>query len=69
MTIDSAVFVARALLLGASLDELEIGTEVYFDAIKGMLNQHNKNVQIIYVASTVPRILPRGLHQGVLFPK
>ena len=33
---------------------LEIGTEVYFEVIKGMLNPHNKNLQVVYVATTVP---------------
>jgi hypothetical protein len=33
---------------------LEIATDVYFDAIKGMLSLSDRNAQIIYVASTVP---------------
>ncbi|MBX8630978.1 MAG: hypothetical protein KIY12_00445 [Thermoplasmata archaeon] len=33
---------------------LEIGADVYFDAIKGMLNHSSRGVDVIYVASTVP---------------
>ena len=54
--IDVSVQVAGEMqkLEPSTSTSLEIGTEVYFDAIKGMLNHRNKNMQIIYVASTVP---------------